>query len=123
MNKTNIIVEGSFCEGYEAFFDEYSARVRRYLDRHGAEVIRRQRIKKTLYGESRPDLIMLIDLPCQELAETIFFQQEYLDILPLRNKVFKTFHMHMASMVEIECKQLGSLCPSLIQTDSTLLYP
>ncbi|MGI1679956.1 MAG: DUF1330 domain-containing protein [Cellvibrionaceae bacterium] len=101
MNKSTIIVEGTFQSGYEEFFPEYSKRVRDYLVKHDGEVIRRQGIEKTLYGDSTPDLIMVIDFPSKEIAESIFFKQEYLDIIPLRDKIFKQFKMYLAPYDEI----------------------
>ncbi len=101
MNKSTIIVEGTFQEDYEDFFPEYSKRVREYLVKHDGEVIRRQGIERTLYGDSTPDLIMVIDFPSKEVAESIFFEQEYLDIIPLRDKIFKKFKMYLAPYGEI----------------------
>jgi uncharacterized protein (DUF1330 family) len=98
---TTIIVEAVFKPGFEAHFQEYSARVRRYLDRHGGQVIRRQRIERTLYGENGPDLLMVIDFPSREVAERIFFEPEYLDIIPLRDKVFSRFAMYLAPFGDI----------------------
>jgi uncharacterized protein (DUF1330 family) len=95
MNAT-IIVEGVFRAGYESYFAEYSARVRRYLEKHQGEVIRRQKIEKVLYGQESPDLVMVIDFPDRSLAARIFFEQEYLDIIPLREKVFSRFNMYLA---------------------------
>jgi len=101
VSKSTIIVEGTFQEGYEEFFPEYSKRVRNYLVKYDGEVIRRQRIEKTLYGDLTPDLFMVIDFPSKEVAETIFFEQEYLDIIPLRDKIFKDFKMYIAPHGEI----------------------
>jgi len=101
VNKSTIIVEGTFHEGYEEFFADYSQRVRDYVTKHNGKVVRRQRIEKVLYGEATPDLIMVIDFPSVEIAETIFFEQEYLDIIPLRDKIFKEFNMYVAPFGEI----------------------
>ena len=101
MNKSTIIIEGVFQEGYQEFFPEYSKRVRDYIYKHGGEVIRRQRIEKTLYGEYRPDLVMVIDFPNKKVAERIFFEQEYLDIIPLRDKIFRQFRMYLALYGEV----------------------
>jgi uncharacterized protein (DUF1330 family) len=72
-----------------------------FLSRHQATVIRRQLVKKTLYGSHKPDLVMVIDFPTEELAETLFFQQEYLDILPLRDRIFADFRMYLAAYGEV----------------------
>jgi uncharacterized protein (DUF1330 family) len=95
--QATIIVEAVFRAGYEPYFEEYSQQVRRYLDKHGGQVIRRQKIDQVLYGQERPDLVMIIDFPTRELAERIFFEQEYLDIIPLRERVFSRFSMYLAA--------------------------
>ena len=53
-----IIVVGRFAAGYEAYFAEYSARVRAFLQSKGAVTVRRQRIEQTLYGGDPADLVM-----------------------------------------------------------------
>jgi len=101
MGKSTIVVEGTFREGYEEVFDEYSVRVRAYLERHGGQVVRRQRILRTLYGTQTPSLIMIIDFPSEEIAGRIFFEKDYLDILPLRERVFSDFKMYLAAHGDI----------------------
>lgn len=101
MSQATIVVEGTFREGSEKYFEEYSRTVKAFLGRHQATVIRRQLVKKTLYGTHRPDLIMVIDFPTEELAETLFFRQEYLDIIPLRDRIFADFRMYLAAPGEI----------------------
>jgi hypothetical protein len=39
---------------------------------------------------------MVIDFPTEELAATVFFEQEYLDVIPLRDKIFADFRMYLA---------------------------
>jgi uncharacterized protein (DUF1330 family) len=99
--KATIIVEGVFRPGYEAHFEQYSTVIRRYLEKHQGEVIRRQRIEKVLYGVEKPDLVMVIDFPDQALAERVFFEQEYVDIIPLREKIFSRFSMYLAKFGDI----------------------
>ncbi|MBA8888174.1 uncharacterized protein (DUF1330 family) [Dokdonella fugitiva] len=96
-----IVVVGTFRAGYEAVFAEYSARVRRFLDRKGARAIRRQRIERVLYGTRAPSLLMLIDFPSREVAATAFFEQDYLDIIPLREQVFSAFEMFLAPLGDV----------------------
>jgi len=93
MQKSTIFVEGVFRPGYERYFAEYSRKIRAYLERHDAIVVRRQRVRKMLYGSDGPDLVMLIDFPDIEAAERIFFEPEYVSLIPLRHKVFATFKM------------------------------
>ena len=95
--KGTIIVEGTFNEGYEKYFEEYSLKIQAFLKQHNAITIRRQLILETLYGTDKPNLIMVIDFENSEVAKTVFFEKEYLSIIPLREKVFKTFKMYLAS--------------------------
>jgi uncharacterized protein (DUF1330 family) len=94
--KATIIIEGRFREGYEQQFAEYSRTVRAYIDKHGAEVVRRQRVRKMLYGSDPADLFMVIDFPSAEIAESIFFEPEYLAIIALRDRIFSSFKMYVA---------------------------
>jgi len=101
MDGAAIVVVGTFRAGYEAVFAEYSARVRCFLDGKGARVIRRQRIDRVLYGARVPSLFMLIDFPSREVAATAFFEQDYLDIIPLREQVFSAFEMFLAPLGDV----------------------
>ena len=101
MSQATIVVEGTFQPGYEEFFPEYSRTVRAFLDRNQATVVRRQRVRRTLYGPHAPDLIMVIDFPDSEVAERLFLEGEYLDLLPLRDRVFADFRMYLAAPGEI----------------------
>ena len=44
---------------------------------------------------------MTIDFPTKESAETAFFEQEYLDLIPLRDRVFSDFQMFLAQAGEV----------------------
>jgi uncharacterized protein (DUF1330 family) len=99
--KATIIVEGTFREGYEIYFKQYSMRIETFLQQFNATIIRRQLIEDTLYGQEHPSLIMLIDFPDKEIASKIFFSTEYLSILPLRDKIFKTFKMYLARFGDV----------------------
>jgi len=96
LNQATIVVEGTFREGYEEYFDEYSRTMKAFLAKHQGTTLRRQLIKKTLYGTHTPSLVMVIDFPTEELAATVFFEQEYLDVIPLREKIFADFRMYLA---------------------------
>jgi len=99
--KATIVVVGRFREGYEKFFADYSQKVRAFLDARGAIVVRRQRVERVLYGDATPDLVMVIDFPEKETAETVFLEPEYLALIPLREKVFADFQMFLANYGEV----------------------
>lgn len=101
IEKATIIVEGTFREGYEKYFEDYSMRVKTLLQQFDARTIRRQLIEDTLYGDKHPSLIMVIDFPDKNIAAKIFFQPEYLAIIPLRDKIFKTFNMYLAKFGDV----------------------
>ena len=71
--KATIIVEGTFAEGYEKYFEEYSVTISNYLAKYNAVVIRRQLVKEVLYGQNVPNLFMVIDFDDKILAKKIFF--------------------------------------------------
>jgi uncharacterized protein (DUF1330 family) len=99
--KATIVVLGTFRDGYERVFAEYSQKVRSFLSSRGAVVVRRQLIGRTLYGNARPSLVMLIDFPSTETAEQCFYEREYLDLIPLRDQVFTDFQMYVAPYGEV----------------------
>jgi uncharacterized protein (DUF1330 family) len=94
--KGTIIVEGTFNIGYEKYFEEYSLKIQTFLKQFETSIVRRQLIKEALYGHDKPDLIMLIDFEDRDVANKIFFEDEYISLIPLREKVFKTFKMYLA---------------------------
>ena len=56
--KATIVVIGTFRNGYQEVFTDYSKRVRRFLDSKGATVIRRQLVQQTLCGNLSPNPIL-----------------------------------------------------------------
>jgi hypothetical protein len=52
--QATIVVVGKFAAGYEKLFVGYSGRIRAFLERQGATVVRRQLVERTLYGNSTP---------------------------------------------------------------------
>jgi uncharacterized protein (DUF1330 family) len=96
MTAATIIVEGTFREGWESAFAEYTKRVREVLDKHHGKVVRRQLVTKTLYGTHSPNLFMVIDFADEAVAKRIFFEPDYLALVPLRDRVFKDFRMWLA---------------------------
>ena len=94
--KSTIIVEGTFNIGYEVYFEEYSFKIQSFLKQYQTTIIRRQLISETLYGHYKPNLIMLIDFEDRDVARKIFFEKEYISLIPLRDKIFKTFNMYLA---------------------------
>lgn len=101
MEKATIIVEGTFQEDYEKYFQEYSSIIKLYLEQFNAVIIRRQLIEQTLYGDASPDLVMIIDFPDKEIVQKIFFDPAYLSLIPLRDKIFKVFKMYLAKYGDV----------------------
>lgn len=101
MPMSSIVVIGTFKEGYETYYEEYSSRVSAFLGKRAGAVVRSLRIERTLYGQTAPNLIVVIDFEDIESAASAFFEPEYLDIVPLRANVFSDFHMYLAKAGEI----------------------
>lgn len=100
-NGATIIVEGTFAPGYEGYFEDYSQKIKNFLKQFDTTVVRRQLISETIYGENKPDLIMVIDFADKDLARSVFREKEYVSIIPLREKVFKDFKMYLAEPGEV----------------------
>jgi uncharacterized protein (DUF1330 family) len=86
-------VKVAFREDYEEHSADYSLKAGTYLDRDDAEVIRRQRVNRSLYGSETVGLIMIIDCSSMEIAARIFFQPKYLALMLSRDKVFRLQHV------------------------------
>ncbi len=102
MPMSSIVILGTFKEGYEPHYEEYSRRVSAFLGKRDATVVRSLRIERTLYGQGGPQLIVVIDFPDKDRAAEAFFDPEYLEIVPVRARVFEDFHMYLAKRGEIE---------------------
>ncbi|MGW1616496.1 DUF1330 domain-containing protein [Streptomyces sp. NPDC002285] len=96
MVESTIVVIGTFREGYEEVFAEYSRKVRDFLESKGGTVVRRQLVERTLYGDTSPSLVMVIDFPSKATAAGAFFEPGYLALIPLRDRVFSDFQMYLA---------------------------
>lgn len=101
MPMSSIVIVGTFAEGYEPHYEEYSRRVQAFLSKRDATVVRSLRIERTIYGHVTPSLIVVIDFPDLERAAEAFFDPEYLEIVPVRARVFSDFHMYLAKPGEI----------------------
>ncbi|MFD9667725.1 DUF1330 domain-containing protein [Rhodococcus sp. NPDC059968] len=99
--RATVAIQGTFAPGHEQYFDDYSSIMREFLARHGATVVRRQLVERTIYGRARPDLFMVIDFPDRSVVEHLFLEGEYLGIVPLRNKVFAEFEMYLVAHGEV----------------------
>jgi uncharacterized protein (DUF1330 family) len=91
-----ILVIGKFAQGYADFFEKYSEIIRNYLSQFKMRIIRRQKIDKTIYGDTEADLLMLIDFDDIQVARTAFLNHEYRKLILLRYKVFSKFQMYLA---------------------------
>lgn len=101
MPMSSIVLVGTFKEGYEPHYEEYSRRVQAFLSKRDATVVRSLRVERTLFGQDTPSLIVVIDFPDKERAAEAFFDPEYLEIVPVRARVFDDFHMYLAKPGEI----------------------
>jgi uncharacterized protein (DUF1330 family) len=97
MSDSTIVVAGSFREGYESNFDEYLKRLETCIEKHHGEIICRQVAERHISGSHTPRLIMVIDFYNHHIAENIFFEPEYLALIPLRDKIFVDFRMYLTS--------------------------
>lgn len=97
MSNSKIVVAGTFREGYESYFDEYLKRLGTCIEKHHGEIICRQVAEEHIFGSNTPRLITVIDFHNQHIAENIFFEPEYLALLPLSDKIFVDFRMYLTN--------------------------
>lgn len=96
MPEATVVVIATFREDYEKYFEVYSSKIKAFLADKGAVVIRRQLVERSLYGKLSPSLFMAIDFQNKKMAATAFYEQEYIDLLPLRDSVFSDFCMFLS---------------------------
>ncbi|MBV1881516.1 MAG: DUF1330 domain-containing protein [Pseudomonadales bacterium] len=86
-----VILEGSFHIGGKSSpeFEEYSRRSNANGEAHGGVVLSHYLISENLGQGEKPEFILVIQYPTRENAKQAFTCDEYNQIIPLRNKVFK----------------------------------
>jgi len=86
-----VILEGIFSKDGKASseFEEYSRRSNENGEAHGGVVIKNYLISENMGQGEKPDFILIIEYPSRDKAKKAFTSDEYNQIIPMRNKVFK----------------------------------
>ena len=89
--RCTVILEGIFRRGGKASseFKEYSRRSNMNGEAHGGVVIKNYLISDNLGQGETPDFILIIEYPTRDKAKQAFSNNEYKQIISMRNKVFK----------------------------------
>ncbi len=86
-NKAIVIISATFRpQGmHTPEFKEYSRRSNANGEAHGGKVLQKFKVLKNLGGGALPHMVMVVEYPSLEHAESTFNSKEYKAILPLRD--------------------------------------
>jgi len=101
--KAIVIIEATFNpDGMKTpEFKEYSRRSNANGEAHGGVVISKYQVTDNLGNGDTPNLVLVIEYPDREKAEQTFTNQEYLDILPLREVAFKQVKIFLTNSIAV----------------------
>ena len=102
-NRTTVIIEATFNPNgmNTPEFKEYSRRSNANGEAHGGVVIGKYQVTGNLGNGDTPHLVLVIEYPDQEKAEQTFTNQEYRDILPLREVAFKQVKIFLTNAMAV----------------------
>jgi len=85
------ILQGTFNEGgqHTAEFKEYSQRSNANGQAHGGKVLGKYLITENLGQGETPHVVFVVEFPSRKIAESVFSNEEYKSIIPLREVAFK----------------------------------
>ena len=76
-------------------FEYYRSKIRAKYELVGAKPIKYP-IKHSVIGKEKPDFIMVVEFPNQEVLEKLFNSKDYKKLIPYRNKAFKNLQVFIA---------------------------
>ena len=90
-NKYSIVLLVTFNEGGMQMpeFKEYSERATANIEAFGGETVEKYMIEKNMEGGEAPQMVAVINFPSREKADAALSTEEYQNLIPLRNVVFK----------------------------------
>lgn len=102
-NKAIVVIEATFNPNgmNTPEFKEYSRRSNANGEAHGGVVIGRYQVTENLGDGDTPHLVLVIEYPTKESAERTFTNQEYLDILPLREIAFEQVNIFQTNSLPV----------------------
>ncbi len=102
-NKAIVVIEATFNPNgmNTPEFKEYSRRSNANGEAHGGVVIGKYQITENLGNGDTPHLIFVIEYPTKQDAEKTFTNEEYLEILPLREVAFKQVNIFQTNSLPV----------------------
>ncbi len=102
-NKATVVIEATFNPNgmNTPEFKEYSRRSNANGEAHGGVVIGKYQVTDNLGNGDTPHLVLVIEYPSKKKAEQTFTNQEYLDILPLRDVAFKQVNIFQTNSIAV----------------------
>ncbi len=85
------VLQGTFNEGGQNTpeFKEYSQRSNSNGEANGGKLLGKYVISENLGQGEMPHVVFIIEYPSYEVAKSVFTNEEYMSIIPLRDIAFK----------------------------------
>jgi len=102
-SKAIVIIEATFNPNgmNTPEFKEYSRRSNANGEAHGGVVVGKFQVTENLSNGDTPHLLIVIEYPTKEAAKRTFTNEEYLNILPLRDIAFKQVNIFHTNSLPI----------------------
>lgn len=95
--KTTIVVTAVFNPEQMQAAQEYMQRAIPMLIDGGGEIIRRVKVTRSVIGENKNSAFLVMDFPSENAVDAIFSSEAYVEIIPLRDRGFKSLDIVCAS--------------------------
>ena len=66
------------------------------LERVGAKITERFKIREEIVGEKPAETIIIVDYPSRTAIDEVFSSSEYMQAAPFRDAAFSTYSIHVA---------------------------
>ncbi|PIB27679.1 DUF1330 domain-containing protein [Maribacter sp. 4G9] len=88
MNKVELITIGLINQDDKEALDLYLKKIDEFYSKLGAKVVAEYQVNITVLGNKKADFITIVEFPNKSAVENLFYGEEYIKILPYRNKAF-----------------------------------
>jgi len=96
------VLQGTFNDGGQNTpeFKEYSQRSNANGEANGGRLLGKYVISENLGQGEMPHVVFIIEFPSYEIAKSVFTNDEYMSIIPLRDVAFKEVKILLSSKYE-----------------------
>lgn len=74
---------------------EYSSKAGELIKKLGGTIVSKHSVTKSILGENPPSFILIAEFPNEETIVTLFESKEYKELIPIREKGFKSVTLYI----------------------------